>query len=78
MMRSLSNHSEPIPPVRLVSDGVPEVRVKIELQEPGNFRDHRIDQFLSLKDFSENSKRNYRRQLKAFIAFVDRDCRRSA
>ena len=65
------NRSESIPPVRLLSEVKPSVEAKpIEL---GNFRQIRIEQFLSLKNLSDNSKRNYSRQLTAFIDWCDRD-----
>ena len=71
-MRSPLNSSDSIPAVRLVSERS-QPQTQSQPLEIGNFREQRIEQFLALKNLSANSKRNYQRQLRAFIKFVDRD-----
>lgn len=67
-----NDRSESIPPVRLLSE-VGQVRPSAEPPALGNFRQLRIEQFLSLKNLAANSKRNYQRQLKAFIDWCDKE-----
>ena len=71
-MRSPLNPSDSIPTVRLMSERT-QPQTQSQPLEIGNFREQRIEQFLALKNLSANSKRNYQRQLRTFIQFVDRD-----
>ena len=64
MGRSQINSSESIPPVRLLSERS-QPQIQSQPLELGNFREFRIEQFLSLKNLSANSKRNYKLKLRA-------------
>lgn len=60
-----------VPPVRLVVvNALPSPERALPL---GNLRTQRIEQFLGTRNLAANTKRNYDRQLRAFMDWVDKD-----